>query len=125
MSRLIEKFWKRAGVDLGIKIEAPFDLALKDGSVLRFEVLVKDFGAKLGMLITTDHTKIKKSKEELESLEYGYSVMSDYSTEDSYNLEGFKYMLKDWGWSGNPELAPVWLENVSDPYVGYNYSDED
>ena len=125
MNSLIGQFWKCASNDLGIRIEAPYDLTLKDGSFLRFDVLVKDFGAKLGMLITTDHKKLKTAQDELEALEYGYSVMSDYSSEDTYNPDNFKHVLKDWGWSGDPELVPAWLSEVSDPFAGYDYSDED
>ena len=58
MSNLIRQFWKHAGDDLGIRIEVPFKLSLKDGASLEFDALVKDFGGKLGMLVTTDYNKI-------------------------------------------------------------------
>jgi hypothetical protein len=125
MKCLIGQFWKRAGNDLGIRVETPFELTLKDGSRLKFEVLVKDFGDKLGMLITTDHKKLDVARNELEALGYGYSTMSDYSQEDIYSVDNFKYVLKDWGWSGDPADTPTWLNDVPDPFAGYDYSDDD
>ncbi len=105
---------------MGIKIEAPFHLPLKDGSFLRFDVLVKDFGSKLGMLITTDNNRLKAAQDELNDFEYGYSVMSNYSDNDIYDINEFKYVLKDWGWFGDPDLYPAWLNEVSDEFIEYN-----
>ena len=74
MANLIREYWKRASNDLGIRIESPFKVFLKDGSFFEFDVLVKDFGAKHGMLITTDYKKIKSFKDELIEMGYGYSI---------------------------------------------------
>jgi hypothetical protein len=125
MTNLIREYWKLAGNDLGIKIESPFKLFLKDGTFIEFDVLVKDFGAKLGMLITTDYKKIKNFKTELVEKGYGYSVLSEYAEGRIYNPESFKPLLSDWGWSGDPASAPAWLKEVPDPFLGYDYSDED
>lgn len=119
----IGQCWKQVGADLGLKVEAPFKLALEDGTTLEFEALVRDFGAPLGMLITTDFKKVKNI--DLTKMGYGFSTMSHPTANNGHDSESFKHLLKDWGWSGDPALAPAWLKEVTDPYTGYDYSDED
>ena len=92
MSSLFGHHWKRAGEDLGIIVEVPFDLPLNDGTFLRFDVLVKGFGDKRGMLLTTDSAKLKSAEKELELMEYGCSVLSDVTIEDSHDLDSYKYL---------------------------------
>lgn len=114
MNNLIGEYWKRAGNDLGIRIQSPFKLVLKDGLILEFEVLVKDFGAKLGMLITTDYKKIEPIEDKLVESGYGYSVLSEPTKERIYSVESFKNLLNDWGWSGDPKSAPAWYSETPD-----------
>lgn len=65
------------------------------------------------MLITTENEKMKKFQEELESLEYGYSVMSEPTNNGDTDSEGYKEALNDWGWSGDPKSAPEWYSETA------------
>lgn len=93
----IGQCWKQVGLDLGIRVEAPFKLIFEAGSALEFEALVRDFGAPLGMLIVTDFSKVKKIDELLAKMGYGFSTMDHPAENRVHDSEEFKHVLKDWG----------------------------
>ena len=125
MSLTIGQCWKKVGEDLGLRVEAPFNLILEGGIELDFEALIVDFGAPKGMLITTDFSKVEKIDDQLREMGYGFSIMSHPSQDRLHDSEGFKYVLLDWGWSGDPNREPQWLSCLSAQYAEYDYSDED
>ncbi len=120
----IGQCWKQVGEDLGLKVEAPFKLALENGITLELDALVRNFGAPSGMLITADFKKVEKIDELLTKMGYGFSTMPHPSEYYDHDSEGFKHILKDWGWSGDPDLIPTWFNESPGPFAGYAYSDE-
>ncbi len=123
MMTTIGQCWKQVAEDLGLNVEAPFNLILENGTTIEFDALVRDFGAPLGMLITTDFKKVEKI--DLTKMGYGFSTMSHPAGNRGHDTASFKHVLKDWGWSGDPALVPAWLDEVPDPNPGNDYSDED
>src|ERR1700744_248020 len=94
------KLWKIAEQDLGVKIEAPFQLTLPDGTRLAFDVLVKEFGGDNGTVLVDDFLEIKPYVDQLARMGFGYSAYMQPPASEVYNREGYIELLRDWGWTG-------------------------
>jgi hypothetical protein len=79
-----------------LEIESPFTLVIGDQSV-SFEALIKGYGAKNGMVIDTDGSKLIRLSDELTSLNYGFSCLNLNAPDVA---DGFDEVLDDWGVSG-------------------------
>lgn len=106
----LQNVWLKAQKDLGLTILLNHKVELNDKSFVKAEVLLKDFGAKNGMLLFCDFGYIKKYTKHLIDLGYGYSILSGNSC--NYNRDDFIEMLSDWGWSGDKDNEPNWLTNI-------------
>lgn len=115
MSKLVQ-FWSQAGKDLGFEVVSPFQLVLSSGHPLNIPILVKGFGAKNGMLVTTTFRSIEDYTDQIAEMGYGFSTMSEYAAGQAYNAEDFIDVLKDWGWSGSSETEPGWLKDSLKSY---------
>lgn len=109
-SRLLRK-WEEAASDLALDIVTPFEVDLGNKRHLPVEFLVKNFGARNGMLIVTDYALIKPHLEKLESLGYGFSVFDEPRDPagEVYDRDIFIHILSDWGWTGIEANRPAWL----------------
>ncbi len=101
--------WKKIAEDLGLSIEAPYSLSVRDGVILQVPVLVRDFGAVKGMLIVEDYSQISDYQDELIDRGYGYSTMTPEVSSD-YDRDSVVSVLSDWSWSGKAEKKPGWLK---------------
>ncbi len=94
--------WCEIAVRWKLKIETPFAVPVSFGS-LTVPVLLHNFGASKGMLLVTDFKAIAPYADELVSLGFGYSCLSeprkpyDPETDD----DSLREMLEDWGWTGS------------------------
>ena len=85
----------------------PFTVELANGQVT-VPVLLRDFGAIHGMLLVTDFNLISAHGDELVSLGYGFSCLSEpREVEHPEDGQALMEMLSDWGWSGR-DSAPTW-----------------
>ncbi len=105
----LKEEWKIAAKDLKIEIKASFTLFLPSGKKIEAELLVKNFGAKNGMIIITDYDKIKPFVDEITKLNYGYSTLEQPLPTEKYNRDYFIELLNDWGWSGDNNKKPSWI----------------
>ncbi len=104
--------WNEIAVRWGLYVKAPFVVKLIHGEVT-VPVLLRDFGASHGMLLVTDYGLISPHWEELVSLGFGFSCLSEpdgvsHPDDDEALME----MLSDWGWSGS-ENPPEWYREPS------------
>lgn len=103
-------FWKRVAKDLGIEIVTPFEMTFPNGSRITVSALVKNFGAKRGMLVDEDWNVLKPHADLMVECGYGYSAMSG-GPADQYERSEIIEVLEDWGWSGAADKKPAWLGN--------------
>ena len=96
--------WKEASKELGIEIETPFFLQM-DGRVIKYDLLIKNFGSKNGTLILT--TNETNEYEIAEKLGFYYSALNPYHY-SKYDKELFIDTLTDWGYFGIFENKPDW-----------------
>ena len=108
MTKTLVSAWAEAASNLGLDIVAPFIVDL-GAERITVDVLLRDFGARLGMIIVSDYEVIAPFAERLVGAGFGYSAMSVDSAE-LYTRDDFRDVLEDWGWSGAPEKRPIWLK---------------
>lgn len=70
------------------------------GKKIRARVLVRNFGARLGMLVVSDDSEIWSARDEIVAQGYGFSVMSDSEPNDEYDRDGYIELRADWTWTG-------------------------
>jgi len=87
----------------GVRVEAPFELTLTDGSRALCEAYFPDFGGPNGAVCLCFG-----STDELWGRYEGFwsSILGEtYETGDDETL---REMLDDWGWFGPADQAPAW-----------------
>ncbi len=100
---LISDAWAEAARDLGIRVTAPFRLALENGEELWFEAHVADFGGPNGTVVgnkgnvLADVRKVK-----------GFYASNVWPSYQAYSRELFVATLNDWGWFGEKGKQPSW-----------------
>jgi hypothetical protein len=72
-------------------------------------MLVPNFGAEMGMIVVSDPSRIAGLEQAMVQSGYGYSVMEPPLAEEPYDPSDYIDVLGDWGWTGSPDVAPVWL----------------
>jgi cytidylate kinase len=97
------KAWREAANDLGIRVNAPFEAKLDDGSVVRFEAQVLDFGSKSGAVVVSG---LGTSWEIAKRL--GFWVSALEAPYRKYDRQFFIDTLNDWGWFGEKQSSPSW-----------------
>ncbi len=115
MSRL-QNAWHTAARELDLDIVVPFELKTKTFTVTA-EVLLKNFGAKQGMLIVSDHRLVEPFRHQLIKLGYGFATLAEPERDWPFTREereAFIEMLNEWGWMGKPEDEPEWLLSGSE-----------
>jgi hypothetical protein len=115
------KEWKALAMDLLIKIDAPCDVRLPDGTRVIATAHIKQFGAENGMIINPDPSVLRSL------IKYGYGYSSFSLANNRRALVG---ALEDWGWSSK-EPPPPWFshngdeDHVDDRIIIYGADDED
>ena len=61
------------------------------------------------MILISCYEKIKNHVDEIFSLGYGYSSLSEPIDNATYNIGDVVDMLRDWGWTGEKEEKPEFL----------------
>jgi hypothetical protein len=101
--------WLKASADLGIRVIHPFRFRTAAGvEALTVGVFLPDFGCKQGMVILCrfDDDSVRDA---LEDTSYYSSSLNPFHYEP-YAREGFIRALSDWGWFGQPNDTPTWLD---------------
>jgi hypothetical protein len=93
----------RACEALGLTWDLNYTATLSSGSQIRAEVRIKGLGADKGMLIVTDYDDIRDIEQELVGGGYGYSVLSELSPDEDFDLQDYREMFEDWGWEPEGE----------------------
>ena len=77
-------------------IESTFSLEL-DSRTVKFDALIIGYGAKNGMIIDMDGSKLMEHSSKITELNFGFSSFNIYSSDI---CEGFQEVLDDWGING-------------------------
>ncbi len=109
MNKLQEN-WLRVSKDLGIEVVPDFTLEFRSSNgvvVVKTDLLIRSFGMSQGMLVVKDYDLISAYVCDLIQLGYGFSILNESDNFNDKNL--CVKFLRDWGWSGDKNLIPKWL----------------
>lgn len=81
---------------LGIEIELDYVLSLTEDKKINTVAYIPSFGGPKGMLIVSSSKGISQV---WDNLDYGFSVLDEPHDKEEFDLDSFKEMFIDWGWS--------------------------
>ena len=110
MSKKLLELWQIAASDLNLQVCAGYVLQLASGSTLEPTLLVKQFGARKGMLVFTNYDEVAPHIDEIFKYGYGFSILDEPRQSEDYEREEYIELLSDWGWSKSDESKPSWLK---------------
>jgi hypothetical protein len=61
------------------------------------------------MIVVDRFDEIRGNHSELVKAGYGYSVLSNLSPSEDYDLDTYIEMFSDWGWASCNERRPDWM----------------
>jgi hypothetical protein len=85
----------------------PFSVQI-DGVTVTVPVLLRQFGARNGMLLVTEYGQIRPHADRVVELGYGYSCLSEPVDPEHDDDAAWIDTVRDWGWSGDG-APPAWL----------------
>lgn len=88
---------KKACDFFSLDITENFEITCLDGNTLQAVALIHKLGGENGILIFTDYKKISMYLSDIDSLQYGFSVMSEISDRAVFDIEEYAELLIDWG----------------------------
>ena len=95
---------------LGLRVELGFELSLGNDIKIHTVARIPDLGALNGMLIISSFDQVRKHLKELDSADYGFSVLDEPSPNAKFDIVSIQEMFIDWGWSGDPKHRPKWMD---------------
>ena len=95
--------WHSVASKLGLAIDEPCEIVLKDGTVIRAAAYIRNFGAPRGMVVDPDFAALRPFVDLLGENGFGFSAM-----EIEGDAMALIEVLADWGWSGKGPV-PAWL----------------
>ena len=105
----------RAGNELGLRVITPFQLRLDSGRIFLAEALLPDLGGyPNGMIVGQSLDNYVAICAELKKLGYGLSVYGEPPPTEAYDIEGYKEMFIEWGWSGDKAKKPDWMRKANE-----------
>ena len=103
-----QKNWQDLARIFDLDIELNFPIQTEN-SLFIAPVLLRNFGAELGMILVTDFQSIKSISDELQNQGYGFSTLSEPLENEEFDKNSTMEMLYDWGWSGSGK-PPGWYD---------------
>ncbi|BCV63827.1 hypothetical protein [Shewanella algae] len=100
MYKKLLDFWIKVSSELNLDIDIGHKVTLDSGEVIESLLLVKGFGAKIGMLIFSKDIDITQVRKELNELGYGYSHMYPPLENEQFDIDDYVELLEDWGGTG-------------------------
>ena len=100
MTKLADWF-VQAAAHCGLRVDVGFAVHLSDGRQLISLIRISGVGGDKGMLIFNDYDAIWPDAEEVLSMGFGYSVMSEPRSAETFDLALFEDVFADWGWQAS------------------------
>lgn len=109
MMNKLRGYLLRAGDDLGIKVIVPFILLLKSGRKLSAEALLPELGAPNGTIVCKSTDDYLEILNEIKNEGYTCSSFGEPLSNEEYDVESYKEMFLDWGWTSKERPKPEWM----------------
>jgi hypothetical protein len=95
--------------ELGLSCRLLPEIELSSAQKLVPLAAISDVGGKNGMLIFARYSEIEPFLDEVRNCGFGFSVLSEPGRNETFDLERYKEMFRDWGWSGAADNRPAWF----------------
>lgn len=108
MSTKLLDWLNTACFTLGLQIDIPFVLDLGGDRVVNAAARVRDIGGVNGTLIVRSYDEVQDLCEPLKQAGYGFSVLDEPHPGEEFDLESYREMFLDWGWTADDSQKPAW-----------------
>jgi hypothetical protein len=99
----------RACAELDLSVEFHVLIMFENERPLQALAKIATVGAAKGMLVFLSYETIRNSTEKLLDAGFGFTILDEPASEEEFDLESFKTMIRDWGWAGPPDKKPGWM----------------
>lgn len=99
---------------LGLSCIQNYIVRLEGGAEVVADCYMPNFSNSSGILIydSAHYEAYTKHRDELIQMGFGGSSWDLYDEDlASFDLEGFKEMFSEWGWTGDEHLKPDWIDD--------------
>jgi hypothetical protein len=100
---------EKACAELGLSVKFDERISVNGKDNLKPLAHIESIGAPNGMLIFLSFEPIRSAGQDLCKQQFAYSVLSEPRPNEKFDLNSYKEMFVDWGWSGSPDAKPAWL----------------
>jgi hypothetical protein len=111
--RKLSEVWKTAASLLSVRVESPYLLKGADGTEVKCVAFLPDFGGihgtAVGCFCSPTFETDKKIVQAAKSVGIFYSFIN-FDIYKDYSEERFKEVLIDWGFFGDEDRRPNWLQ---------------
>ena len=94
---------------LGLRADLAYVATLSDGQEVQTVARIRNLGAEHGMLVVRSYEDVRPFADCLARAGFGYSVLDEPGVDEVFDLDSFKEMFLDWGWSGTEKSLPASL----------------
>ena len=102
----LESWISKACEALGLHADFAFVVDIGGGHRLVTVARIRNLGDQNGMLIFRDSNDLGQYGQRLVQHGYGYSVLGEPRADEMFDLESYREMFRDWGWSGPDAERP-------------------
>jgi hypothetical protein len=98
MSKLLE-WLELACSALNLDLDINYSIDMNSGQSLVALARIRNIGAKNGMLIISSSNQVAQFVSQLSIMGYGFAVLDEPRPDEDFNLESFREMFGDWGYT--------------------------
>lgn len=106
-----QQYLMRAAQELGLRFTLDYVVTLPDGKAITFPAHFPDLSNPSGMLVANRSTEIDTAtRKALIDQGLGLSTYGEPPSNEIFEIEGYIEMFSEWGWSGEDDSKPWWME---------------
>jgi hypothetical protein len=106
----MQQWLARAAEELGVRALIGYVVTLSDGRQLLSQALFPDFGSALGTLVFRSQDEIDAGiRYQLLAMGFGMSTFSEPLQNEEFDIDSYREMLSEWGWTSEGRKRPDWL----------------
>ena len=105
----LQRDFQTVGLALHLSVEIDKIIYLSNGEEILASIYLANFAGPKGIMIFSHSKLMWPVRDVINADGYGYSVMT-IPADDFVDIESYKEVLIDWGWTGDRSRRPQWIE---------------
>lgn len=107
----MQEWLSRAARELDLKVEFDHEVTLPDGRTLVAQAYFPDLGAPRGIAVFEWSDNVDaEARRSLEAMQIGESTFGAPGPNAAFDIDNYKVMFCDWGWTGPDTKKPSWMD---------------